>query len=480
MAFQIKDFASIVASMINWMKSTQTKVTDFNPGSVARTLVEAPGSEIEELYRRMFDGLKEAIPVATYNSFNFSALPAQPTRGLVRVVIAAQATDTLIAAGTVASYTNGQVSYASTQDVMIRAGDTFADVLVSASQAGTLGNVAADTQFTLAPAPTGFASATNLAPWINGTDAETEDERKVRFTDYIKTLVRGTPEAIEYGLKTTYLTDAAGNEIERVVSAKVVEPYELDNTQPTGLVNFYIHNGVGSTSGDLLSRAKQVVYGYYDGNGNAVPGWKAAGAHVEGYIATEVLMNVRGALTALAGYDKPTLVALAQQTTIAYITALEIGQGFQVAELVKQIKLITGVDNFVPGDAFPPAAPSLDSAPGGALAAATYYVAITYVTPQGETLASPVASLAVAANNLLTVDSPPAYAGAVGWNVYVGTSAGSLQKQNAGQLGIGSGFIEAETGLVAGSAPPTVSTARLVDFTPAPSQKLMPGTVTID
>lgn len=50
MAFQIKDFASIVASQINHARAVSDKITDFQPGSVARTIMEAPAVEIEELY----------------------------------------------------------------------------------------------------------------------------------------------------------------------------------------------------------------------------------------------------------------------------------------------------------------------------------------------------------------------------------------------------------------------------------------------
>ena len=48
--FQIKDFASITASMINWLRANTTKVTDFNVGSVVRTMAEASAAEMEELY----------------------------------------------------------------------------------------------------------------------------------------------------------------------------------------------------------------------------------------------------------------------------------------------------------------------------------------------------------------------------------------------------------------------------------------------
>ena len=348
MAFQIKDFTSIVASMINWAKSTQTKVTDFNVGSVVRTLIEAPAIEIDELYQQMFIGLKEAIPVATYNSFNFAALPAIAASGLVRVTIASSASATVIPAGTVFSYENGAVSYTSSQDVTIAAGNTYADVLVIATQAGVVGNITASTAFTVQPTVNGFVSATNLSPFINGAYAETEDARKIRFGAYVQSLNRGTVAALMYGLKTTALTDASGNLKERVVAASVVEPWLTDSNQPISLVNCYVHNGVGSTSSALVTQAKAVVYGYYDSNGNAVPGWKAAGVHVEVYAATEQTVNVTATLTADAGYDKPTLVSQATQAIFAYIQGLDIGATAIKSEIIALVMNIPGVVNFIP------------------------------------------------------------------------------------------------------------------------------------
>ncbi|ATI15621.1 baseplate J-like protein [Bordetella phage vB_BbrM_PHB04] len=349
MAFQIKDFTSIVASMINWMKSTQSKVTDFNVGSVVRTVVEAPASEIDELYQQMHNGLKEAIPAATYFSFDFDALPALPATGMVRVTIASNASDVLISSGTTVSYLNGDIDYTVNQDVIIPAGDTFADVLVTAATAGAAGNVAAGTQFTLSPAPTGFVSATNLSPWSNGTDAETEDDRKLRFRAFVQSLNRGTVAALEYGLKTTSLTDASGNVTERVVSASIVEPWkDIDSSMPISLVECYIHNGVGSTSSVLVNRAREVIYGYYDSSGKAVPGWKAAGVKVEVYAAVEQTVDVIGDLTALPGYDKPTLVTQATEAVYAYIQGLEIGAPAILSEIIAIIMDIEGVYNFVP------------------------------------------------------------------------------------------------------------------------------------
>jgi hypothetical protein len=48
--FQLKNFTSIAGAMINHMRGTQSDITDFVIGSKARTLVEAPAIEMDELY----------------------------------------------------------------------------------------------------------------------------------------------------------------------------------------------------------------------------------------------------------------------------------------------------------------------------------------------------------------------------------------------------------------------------------------------
>jgi hypothetical protein len=114
-----------------------------------------------------------------------------------------------------------------------------------------------------------------------------------------------------------------------------------------------------------------------------------------------------------------------------------------------------------------PAAPSLSSVVGGALAGATYYVKVTYIDPKdgslpaGETLPSSEASLAVSANHLLSVASPAQVNGVTSYNVYVGTSSGSEQLQNASPIAIGTNWTLPTSGLISGAAPPTQSTSGL-------------------
>jgi uncharacterized phage protein gp47/JayE len=347
MAFQIKDFASVTASAINWMRSVTTKVTDFNIGSVVRTMLEAVAAEIEEAYIRFFVGVKEAIPVAVYNSFDFVRLGEQTASGQVRVTIGISATDTIIVAGTRFSTPGKALVYVATQDVTITAGDTVGDVSVAASVVGVIGNLEADAAFTMQPSPSGFVSASNAVAFVNGADEETDDQRKLRFNQYIASLARGTVGALEYGLSTVALYDASGNETERVAMSVVEEPYLADPLQPIAWVRCHIHNGTGDTSPDLVARALVVLHGYTDDEGEKVPGWKAAGVKVDVLAAEEVDLNVVcERLEVLGGFEEHVVRAEVTAAVLSYLLTLPIGETAIRSEMIAIGMNVTGVYNF--------------------------------------------------------------------------------------------------------------------------------------
>lgn len=348
MAFQIKDFASVSASLINLIRATTQKVTDFNVGSVVRSILDSVAAEIDELYQQMFIGLKEAIPVATYNSFNFEALQAQPASGTIRVTVAPAAEPVTITAGTNFTFDGARVDYENVVDVVIPAGVAFVDVPVVAVEAGSIGNIGAGQTFRVNPPIPGMTVASNPAAFASGTDAETDEDRKLRFNAFIQSLNRGTVAALIYGMRTTSLVDSGGNVTERVAFASVVEPWLIDSNQPISLVRCYVHNGVGATSSALVNKARDVLYGYRDPvTGQAVPGWKAAGVRVEVFAATEQLVPVTGVLTAEPGFDKPTLIAQAEQEVLAYLLGLEIGETALRSEIIARVMAVPGVYNFV-------------------------------------------------------------------------------------------------------------------------------------
>lgn len=331
--------------MINYMRASQSQVTDFNVGSVARSMLEAPAAEIDQLYQQMLAGLTQAIPVSVFNSFDFPALEAQPASGLVRVTITPAAEAMVIVAGTRFTRADGSASYLSAEDVTIAAGASYADVRIVAETAGVAGNIASGVTFTLAPSPSGFLSAAALAAFTNGADAESDAAHKARFNGYISTLARGTEAAIRYGLGTVALRDSAGNITERVALSSIEEPWINDPLQPPALVYVRIHNGVGSTSADLVTEANRIIFGYTAADGTLVPGWKAAGVKVLISAATEQAVAVTATVTLDTGADSAKVLEAVQAALSNYLLTLGIGTPALRAELFAIAMAVDGVAN---------------------------------------------------------------------------------------------------------------------------------------
>ena len=337
--FQIKDFTSIAAGLINVVRATTNKVTDFNRGSVIRTMLEATAAEIEELYLQMYLGTKEAIPVSVFTTFGFNRQAAESAGGTIRFSTGGSLASSVIPIplGTVVRVPGTSLTYATTVASSIAIGNSYVDVLVAAQASGLAGNVGADLITELVTPVAGVASVTNPSPFVNGRDVETDDERRVRFQGYIASLARGTKAAITYGAKTVTLTDSFGVITEYVAHANVVEPWVADSAQPISLVRVYVHNGASATSGTLVTRCQQVIDGYYDG-GTAVPGWKAAGVQCIVSAASDQAVNVTGTVTIASGYSSVDVLAACTNAVKDYLQGMAVGEDVRLSELVAIIR----------------------------------------------------------------------------------------------------------------------------------------------
>ncbi len=358
MAFQIKSFVSIVASMVNYARATTTLFSDYNPGSKARTMLEAPALEMEELYQQMANGLIEAIPTSVYLTFNFQLLPATVATFPMQVALVGNPAAQTISAGTLFTRADQGGAYLSVADVPVAANQGSVSVLVASAAPGAAGNCPAGMTFAVSPGPNGFTSATAVAGGSNGTDLETEAGRFMRFTAYIQTLARGTVAALSYALSTVQITDAGGGITERVALQSIIEPWVLDNTQPVGLVNCFIHNGTGGTSAALVALALQTIQGSYNAAGVGIVGYKAAGVQVTVAAATEEPLAVSGTIkvapvfagasAAAAAAAEAALAATAQSALTAYILGLPIGAPYVVAEAYALVMGVPGIVNWLP------------------------------------------------------------------------------------------------------------------------------------
>ncbi len=337
--FQIKDFSSIVSAQINVARGTTDKITDFLPGSVARTLMEAPAAEMEELYIQMLHGLLEAIPEATYRSFGFDRLQPARANGFVSLSLSPPpSSDINIPLGTTFTTSDGR-TYLSTEARVWTAGVPLVRVPVQATVVGAQGNVAA-----------GAINATTLLgnnyvvsnPAItSGRDLESDDERMARFAAFIRSLSRGTMEACRYAVSLSRILDQDGNAAEYVT--------RVGEQEDRGYVRFWLYSSLGVPSSALVLQAQRLLDGYRTDDGTIVPGYRPAGVRVEALAMVERSVPLSIRVSMFSGYELTTAV----QQSIADIFATTIravgpGTTLFLKTLVENMLAVDGVRIIVP------------------------------------------------------------------------------------------------------------------------------------
>ncbi len=115
----------------------------------------------------------------------------------------------------------------------------------------------------------------------------------------------------------------------------------------------------------------------------------------------------------------------------------------------------------------PVSGPSVDPVGGGSmgglLTAGTYHVSFTYVTVDGETLRSGDTTFTSASGNIPELTFPALPAGAVSRNVYLSTTGGGTGTETKYNVSpVTTLTYDLTTDVVAGAAPPSVSTAGLL------------------
>ena len=340
MAFQIKDFASITASMINHARSVTKKITDWLPGSVARTLVEAPAVEIEELYLQMFIGLREAIPVSVFQSFGFDKLPASYARGFVSVSVESPITDPIVVPLGTAFQTDDGRTYTSTELVTWEDGDTSVRIPVIAEAAGFAYNVAAGV--INQSAFFGGDYTVSNSQIDNGKDDESDIERESRFAEFIGSLSRGTNYACLAAVRNTRILNEDGNIDEYVVRTGLSET--------PGFVRIYAYSSAGVPSAGLLANAQRTIDGYRDaGTGIVVPGYRSGGVRCDVLPMVERDVNWQAAVSLLPGYELDVAMLQTMRDTFeSVLSNAAPGEVLYIDEITDALLGITGVVKVIP------------------------------------------------------------------------------------------------------------------------------------
>ena len=192
----------------------------------------------------------------------------------------------------------------------IGAGISSLTVPVQAANAGTQGNVAANTITLISSAIPGIDTVTNAASFTNALNAETDAALRSRFAAYIQALSKSTVEAI----------GAAIDDVQQGLSYVIAE-----GTPGTAQLTITVDDGSGAPSSTLLGNVA-----------TAVAAVRAAGiqANVQGPSVTDT--TIAFTLNVVSGVTKSTAVATIAAALLAYVDGLGVGVSLAVSNVIAQ------------------------------------------------------------------------------------------------------------------------------------------------
>lgn len=256
----VRTYDEIVAEMLAKI-AARTRLTNFNVGSVVRTLVEILGAAIADLGDLTLAALKAGF-VATATGywldlrakeFGITRHPARATEGTVIFARSVPKNENItIGAGTIVSTLKDREGrayrYITQSETILAAGTTEISVAVIAEQPGAAHNVGPGSIQKTAVHIRGVDSVENRDDWITseGTNVETDASLRARCFLAWEELTQG-------GTERAYISWALSDP--RVTSAFV----NSQHPRGQGTVNVYILGAGGMPSPGLIADVQAVV-----------------------------------------------------------------------------------------------------------------------------------------------------------------------------------------------------------------------------
>jgi len=329
-----RKFTEIAQSLVEGIFSATTKITDLNPGSIIRTLIEGISDIQEKFYVALKWSFDQSFVLgATEENLDKKAaewgLTRKKATKAVTVCVLEKASpvsiDTPIGAGILVTTTpiggSEPVYFVTTEATIIPAGSQYSNpVVTECTVAGLIGNVMTG-EINLS-ASTGIDGVSNTSHASGGTDTESDDDFRARILELLRTPVRGGTKAdYEYwALSVSGVTDA--------------KCYPL-NRGP-GTVDVLINTTSGVPPAILL----QAVADY-------IETVRPIGADVDVVAPNPITVDVTVTLQAKTGYLVVDLVEPVRDAIDNYISSVAIGDVVRLTGIGNAVIDVSGVLDYV-------------------------------------------------------------------------------------------------------------------------------------
>lgn len=274
----VENYSSILERMKNHMIAGQSKITDFNKGSMIMTLFESVARPLEQAYVDSRNGYMNNLRAIAYSIFGFEKKTG--TNASVNLIFSrakAGSNSVVVLSGTKVS--DGNFTFITTENAVIASGQVKSNLTsATAEKVGVNYNLAANTITTIeSVVPVEVVEVTNPSKAYGGSDGESESEMLARF----KAFINGLQGTNYYGLKAGVLA------IDGVRSVGIDEHFPPKNNIYN--LTVYVDDGTGNLTDSLKEAIKTKINGEQTKEN---PGLRAAGIQVDVQSATNVPVSI--------------------------------------------------------------------------------------------------------------------------------------------------------------------------------------------
>lgn len=319
----VDSFETIYKRMADNMQANCDQVTDFNKGSIIRSLLEAVATISHKYYLDTKIGYDMNLKAIPYSIFGFEKKKGTKASGRVVFISATPVTtDTVIPLGTVVA--SGLLNFITTEIGIIRAGDVKSSpVSCQAENIGVKYNVGSGSITQIKTiVPDKVIEVSNPEKFVQGTDEESDSSLISRFKLYLNGLQGGN----KYGIQSTVLG------LDGVRSCSIEEHFGLKDDIYSFTV--WVDDGTGGMTPALEKQIKEVI----DGNNTAEnPGKRVAGEMFDVLPALIVPININVKVS-LERVDVQQAMSEITDTLNEYINSLNIGDDVLISNLIVVLK----------------------------------------------------------------------------------------------------------------------------------------------
>lgn len=299
-----------------------------NDGCDAMVRLYALAAQVQALNAQAEWVLEQSFPQTAQGEYldyhaqtrGIARLQAEKAEGVLRFSSSgAVLSDYTVEAGSVVMTAAG-VRFETTEEALLKQGESYVDVPARAVEAGADGNVIAGAAHIMSVYPIGVTQCSNPEPFTGGSDEESDEALRARVLDSYKRLPNGA--------------NAAFYELEAMGYPGVAAAKAVGRARGIGTVDVYVSTHSGAPEEALLT---QIAAGLQKKREIAVD--------VQVKAPTEKTVDVSAELKVKQGWTFEEVSDAAETALRAYFTGERLGEAIYGAKLASILYGTEGVEN---------------------------------------------------------------------------------------------------------------------------------------